>query len=95
MACEVLAELTLNPCSRPGRRGRGTSASQARNPLKLYKQRTHDKIDAQTFWPTYKAHAERRHKVVHQGERVNESHARESFNAAGSSYCTLKVSGEG
>lgn len=54
----------------------------SKEPLNLYKTLTHDPIDTEAFWPAYKTHADRRNKVVHHGERVNEAQAQESFTAA-------------
>jgi len=82
MAYEVLAEQTVTPLLKSGQKKPWNFNLASKEPLKLYKELTHDEIDAQAFWATYKKHAERRHKVVHGGERVNEAHARDSFTAA-------------
>jgi len=82
MACEVLAEQTMRPLLKPGQKKPWNFNLASKEPLKLYKKLTHDKIDAETFWPTYTKHVERRHKILHGSERANEAQARESFDVA-------------
>jgi len=81
MACEIVAEQMLTPLLKGGRKPWNFNLA-SKEPLRLYKSLTRDPIDAAAFWPTYTVHATRRHEVVHRGQRVNETEARESFNAA-------------
>ena len=80
MACEVVVEQLLIPMLK-GQRPWNFNVDN-KVVRKLYIKHTHDPISGAPFWVAYHAHAERRHKVVHGGQRVSTAEARESLTAA-------------
>jgi HEPN domain-containing protein len=50
----------------------------------LWSRLAGSRIQEQAFWPEYKAHVDRRHRVVHRGDTVTPEDADASLRAAGS-----------